>query len=181
MDTDEITLLLDQVRHGNEAARDRVTKIIHDTLHAMAHSKLRRERPGHVLQTTALVNEAVVRLLRQKVIERSPNGRFLMAAAGRAMCSILVDHARKRLAAARAGLENRVLLDDVVDEMEGEGLPILELNQALEELERRHPRQATVIHLPTSRGGPSRKSVRCLACRNGPSRMISGSRGPGSA
>ena len=87
MDTDEITLLLDQVRHGNEAARDRVTKIIHDTLHAMALSKLRRERPGHVLQTTALVNEAVVRLLRQKVIERSPNGRFLMAAAGRAMCA----------------------------------------------------------------------------------------------
>jgi RNA polymerase sigma factor (TIGR02999 family) len=147
VDPVEITLLLDQVRDGNEAALDQLTRAIHGTLHAMAHSKLRRERPDHTLHTTALVNEAVIRLLRGKVIERSPNGRYLMAAAARAMCSLLVDHARRRRAAARAGLENRVPLDEVIERMKRQGLPILELNQALEELERCNPRQAKVIHL----------------------------------
>lgn len=154
----DVTLLLERIRQGDEGALDRLAVIIKDDLHAMARSKMARERRGHLLQTTALVNEAIVRLLRGKVFDRSPGHRFLFAAAARAMRHVLVDHARGRSAAARAGLENRVMLDDVVDRMERDGLPIVELNRALEELARCHPRQATVIDLRYF-GGYSIKEV----------------------
>jgi RNA polymerase sigma factor (TIGR02999 family) len=108
---------------------------------------MRQERPGHVLQTTALVNEAYLRLMRVGALERSPDSRYFFAAAARAMRCILVDHARNRHAEARAGMKNRVALDYVLDQMARDRLPILELNEAMEELERLHTRQAKVVDL----------------------------------
>ncbi len=62
-DCGDVTLLLDQVRQGHPDALDRLTRSVYDELHKLAHSKMRKERNGHILQTTALVNEAIVRLL----------------------------------------------------------------------------------------------------------------------
>jgi RNA polymerase sigma-70 factor, ECF subfamily len=143
----EINLLLEQVRNGDRVALDRLTNLVARALRPLAHSKLRLERPGHLLQTTALVNEAFVRLKNGNVIEKSPNSRYLFAAAGRAMRAILVDHARVRKAASRAGMNNRVCCDELLAKMEQDGSPILELNEALEELGICHPRQASVIDL----------------------------------
>ena len=106
-------------------------------LRSLARARCARA-PGHLLQTTALVNEAFLRLMRGGVLKRSLDHHYFFAAAGRAMRCILVDHARNRLAEARAGMKNRVALDDALDQMEGDGLPILELNEAIEELEHAH-------------------------------------------
>ena len=70
-------------------------------------------------------------LLNGEVIKNSPNRRYLFSVAAQAMRRILVDHGRARLAEARAGLTTRVMLDDVLEQMEGDGLPILELNEAI--------------------------------------------------
>jgi RNA polymerase sigma-70 factor, ECF subfamily len=154
----DITYLLEQVRGGGQGALDQLAGAIHDRLRAMAHARVGRERRDPLLETTVLVNEAVLRLVRAKVFHRSPHRRYLYAAASRTMRAILVDHARRRRTAVRAGLENRVMLDDVVDRMESDGLPIVELNQALDELARCHPRQATVIDLRYF-GGRSIKEI----------------------
>ena len=89
---DDITLLLEGVRQGDEGARDRLAEAIQGLRNMAANARMVHEPRGHLLQTTALVNEAVVRLLSGKVIDRSPNRRFLFAAASRAMRAILVDH-----------------------------------------------------------------------------------------
>ncbi len=139
--------MLEQVRGGDSEALNRLARLTERALRSLARAKMRLERPGHLLQTTALVNEAFLRLMRGGVLQRSLDRHYFFAAAGRAMRCILVDHARNRLAEARVGMKNRVALDDVLDQMEGDGLPILELNEAIEELEGLHPRQAKVIDL----------------------------------
>src|SRR3954447_15391912 len=104
----EVTLLLEQARQGEANAVDRLTHLIYGELHKLAHAKMRKERPGHVLQTTALVNEVLVRLLEGRVLEHLPNRRCLFAAAARAMRNILVDHGRRRQVEWRLGMEKSV-------------------------------------------------------------------------
>jgi RNA polymerase sigma-70 factor (ECF subfamily) len=143
----EVTVLLEQVRRGEAGALDRLGRVIYPELHRLARSRMRKEWVGHALQTTALVNEALVRLLEQNVLERSPNRHYLFAAAARAMRWILVDHGRRRQVEQRIGLRNSVVLDDILARMEADDAPILELNRAMEELERIHPRPARVVEL----------------------------------
>src|SRR4051812_48033655 len=127
----EQTALLDAARAGEPGARDRLVRAVYGELRKMAGDLMRRERPGHTLQPSALVNEAVVKLFEGDVLTNAPNRRYLYAAAAQAMRQALVDHARKRDAAKRDGGRKRVPLDDVLAYFEEKRLDILALDEAL--------------------------------------------------
>lgn len=92
--TQSVTQMLLAWRAGDEAARDALIPMVYDQLHRMARQHLRRERSGHTLQTTALINEAYLKLAEQPISWQSRNHFFGIAA--RLMRQILVDHARAR-------------------------------------------------------------------------------------
>jgi RNA polymerase sigma factor (TIGR02999 family) len=108
---------------------------------------MHQERAGHTLQPSALVHEALLRLLDGDALANVPNRRYLFAAAAQAMRQVLIDHARRRHAAKRDGARARVPLDEALAKFEERGLDIIALHEALESLARAHPRQAEVVNL----------------------------------
>ena len=92
---DDVSALLRAWTDGDQRALARITPIVYDELHRLAHYYLKREQAGHSLQTTALVNEAYMRLVDYKRMQWQNRAHF-MAAAAQAMRRILVDHARRR-------------------------------------------------------------------------------------
>jgi RNA polymerase sigma factor (TIGR02999 family) len=144
-DRENLTALIDQARAGSSDAKGRLLEAVYGEFHRIADGLMRSERQGHTLQPSALVNEAVVRLLDGETIERAPNRRYLLAAAAQAMRRVLVDHARKRN--ARDGRLKRVPLDDVLAYFEEKRLDFIELNDALDRLTALHERQAMVVVL----------------------------------
>ena len=119
---------------------------IYQRLRAIAAQYLRRQRPGHTLQPTALVHEAYARLLRSGRFENLAPGPFMVVAA-RAMRSVLIDHARRRTAQKRGGSSRREPLDDVVDLYQERAVDLLALDEALSKLARIDAEQVRVIEL----------------------------------
>ena len=111
-DSQPVTALIAQWRAGNPAALEALIPLVYAELHRLAHRYLRREHPGHTLQSTALVNEAYLRLLGQAPGPIDNRAHFLGVAA-HIMRQILVDHARAERAAKRDG-GHRVELDESV-------------------------------------------------------------------
>src|SRR4051794_34147127 len=99
----DLTELLAAARGGREGAEDRLVAAIYAELRCIAGGLMRRERPGHTLQPSALVHEALLRLLGGDALDDVPDRGCLFAAATKAMRQVLVDHARRRGAAKRAG------------------------------------------------------------------------------
>src|SRR3954447_4144654 len=108
--TSEVSGLLRAWSAGDQRALARLTPIVYDELRRLARRYLRRERAGHTLQTTALVNEAYVRLVEYKRMQWQDRAHFL-AVSAQAMRRILVDHARRRNAKRGADIEH-VSLDN---------------------------------------------------------------------
>jgi RNA polymerase sigma factor (TIGR02999 family) len=102
----EITQLLKDWSGGDQAALDRLMPLVYDELHRLAHQYMRREQPGHILQTSALINEAYLRMIDQPQISWENRSHFFGIAA-RVMRRILVDAARKRNSAKgdRGGIQ----------------------------------------------------------------------------
>jgi RNA polymerase sigma factor (TIGR02999 family) len=98
----EVTELLTAWGKGDEVARDQLMSLVYGELHRLAHSYMKRESPGHTLQTSALVNEAFVRLIDQKNVQWQSRAHFFGIAA-QMMRRILVDYARSRNYAKRGG------------------------------------------------------------------------------
>ena len=98
---------------------------------------MRRERPDHTLSPTAVVHEAVIRLLGEAVFDKAADRSFLFASAARAMREVLIDHARRRAAGRHGGGRQRVPLDLVVDYFESQGLDIVAVHEALDRLAER--------------------------------------------
>ena len=118
----ELSAILARERAGDGDALEAGISGIYEELRRVAGRMMQRERAGHTLSPTAVVHEAVVRLLGEEVFDRGRDRDFLVAAAARAMREILVDHARRagrRAAGAASG--NGVPLDSVVDYFEGAG------------------------------------------------------------
>jgi RNA polymerase sigma-70 factor, ECF subfamily len=113
----------------------------------MAGGLMRHERPGHTLQPSALVHEALLRLLRDEALADVPNRGFLFAAAAQAMRQVLVDHARRRGARKRNGHRVQIPMYQVLTSFEERGLDMIALHEALIDLAREHPRQAQVVTL----------------------------------
>jgi RNA polymerase sigma factor (TIGR02999 family) len=143
----EVTTLLEAIRSGNPGARDQLVALIYDELRRLSSGLLRRERPGHTLQPTALVHEAVLRLFRPDALA-GPRGRAqFLAAAARAMRQVLVDHARRRAADKRGGGRERLPSDDVLDHFAQQRLDLLAVHEALNQLAGLHERQSQVVEL----------------------------------
>ena len=102
-----LTMILGRARAGDERARGELIALIYDELRRVASRLMRRERPDHTLSPTAVVHEAVIRLLGEGVFDRAADRSFLFAAAARAMREVLIDHARRRAAGRRGGGRRR--------------------------------------------------------------------------
>jgi RNA polymerase sigma-70 factor (ECF subfamily) len=156
VDTGRVSQLLRQWGVGDLEARDELVPLVHHELRKRAVAYLRRERPNHTLQPTALVNEAYLRLMGHRRATWVNRAQFFGVAA-QIMRRILVDHARDRHAAKRSG-GVRVTLDDRI----GAALPpdceLLMLDQALRELGRIDERQARIVELKYF-GGLSEEEV----------------------
>lgn len=144
----EVSMLLQQVKQGDDNARERLFATLQDELRDMAGALMRRERPDHTLQATALVNEACIKLMDSDAFSNVSNRRYMFGMANRAMRQILVDHARKRKTDKRGGDYQRASLDIVLDNFETNNHCRFEdLESALESLEESSPRQREVVEL----------------------------------
>lgn len=141
-----INRLLADWGHGNEEAREALIPVVYDELRRVARRHLWRERPDHTLQSAALVNEAYLRLVRQEPPQWQNRAHFFGVAA-QMMRHILVDHARKRLAAKRGGGAPRVTLDIDAALPEKSDFDLIALDAALEKLAALDPQQGRLIEL----------------------------------
>ena len=140
-----ITELLHQMRAGDESARGELMSVVYQTLHRIAESQLRKERPDHTLQPTALVNEAYLKLFGHSKIQFADRAHFF-AVVSRAMRRILVDHARARAARRNHG---QVQLDTSVEFGAGAAEPInlLDLDLAMAALAQEQSSLAELIEM----------------------------------
>lgn len=142
----DVTGLLFEWQQGDKDALDRLTPLVYGELRRIAHRYVQRERDGHTLETTALVNEAYVRLVGQQNIQWENRAHFF-AVTAQVMRHILIDHARKRHYAKRGGAQQQVSLEHA-DLMSPErASELVALDEALDELARLDPRKARVVEL----------------------------------
>ena len=142
----EVTGLLRKWGEGDQAALDQLTPLVYEELRQMAHQHMRREKPGHVLQTSALINEAYLRLVDEPGIEWESRSHFFGIAA-RLMRRILVDDARKRNSAKRGGSLIQIPLDEVKTLAQGQAANVAALDEALQRLENIDARQGQIVEL----------------------------------
>lgn len=138
--------LLTASRIGDGSQAERLFVTVYDELRQIAAAFLRREAAGHTLQPTALVHEAYLKLVDQTRASWTDQNHFL-AVASEAIRRILVDHARRRDAAKRGGDWERITLSEPDDLGSRQPVDLLDLDDALTELARLHPRQAEVVKL----------------------------------
>ena len=131
--TRRIQLLLGASADGDEDARAELLELLYGEMRDLAHALMARQPKGHTLQSTALVHEAALRLLRIPETQAESRGQFL-ALAAQAMRSVLVDHARARSARKRGGDRSRVPLDSLVEEHERSSTDLVVLEEAIDKL-----------------------------------------------
>ena len=142
----EVTQLLADWSDGDEGALDKLIPLVQPELHRLAHHYMRRERTGHTLQTTALLNEAYLQLVDDST-RNWQNRTHFMAGAAQLMRRIMVDHARERCSLKRGGGALRVTLDDAALVTEKRSEELLALDEALERLTAHDPRKSRIVEL----------------------------------
>lgn len=142
---DDVSEILRAWSGGDPQALDRLTPIVYDELHRLAHHYMRGERPGHGLQTTALVNEAYLRLVGYNRMQWQNRAHFF-AVSAQVMRRILVDYARRQNVKRGADMPHLSLDDGVVIGLEPMG-HIVALHEALEALARLDPRKARTVEM----------------------------------
>jgi len=130
---------------GDRAALDRLTPIVYDELHRLAQRYMRRERPGHSLQTTALVNEAYVRLVDYKRMQWQNRAHFF-AVSAQLMRRILVEHARRHNLKRGGGVQH-VSLDETAIVGGDQSADLMALDEAMVALARLDPRKVRVVEM----------------------------------
>lgn len=144
--THEITELLVAWGNGDQEALDKLTPLVYQELHRLAEQHLRGERPDHILQTTALVNEVYLRLIDWKNVRWQDRAHFF-GVSSELMRNILVNFARKRLTAKRGGKALHVSLSEAANMAPAQDLDLVALDDALNALAALDPRQSQVIEL----------------------------------
>lgn len=142
----QITELLAEWRDGNQSALDELYPLVYDELHRLARRYMSRERKDHTLQTTALINEAYVRLVDQKNVNWANRSHFF-AISAQIMRRILIDHARRHAYAKRGGGAQQVSLEEVAAITPDQGRELMRLDEALKSLAERDPRRSQVVEL----------------------------------
>jgi len=145
-DPHEVTQLLIQWSNGDKAALNKLMPLIYDELRRLARHYMSRERPGHTLQTTALVNEAYVRLVNRKGVHWQNRAHFF-AIAAQLMRSILVDHARSHAYAKRGGGARKIALDEALAVSQQRAADVVALDDALKRLAEIDPEQSRIVEL----------------------------------
>ncbi|SRR6266851_2645637 len=143
---DNFTDLLLEWRDGDQTALDKLTPLVYDELRRIAHRYVRRERNGHTLQTTALVNEAYMRLAGERKIEWENRAHFF-AVTARVMRHILMDYARRRSYAKRGGEARQVPLAEAYVMSQERAAELVVLDEALAELAKLDLRKSRVVEL----------------------------------
>lgn len=141
----EITQLLAEWSDGNQSALDELYPLVYDELHRLARRYMSRERKGHTLQTTALINEAYVRLVDQKNVHWANRSHFF-AISAQIMRRILIDHARRHAYAKRGGGAQQVSLEEAAI-ITNRGADLLRLDEALKTLAEIDARRSQVVEL----------------------------------
>lgn len=144
----DVTRILSEIEQGDPSAAEHLLPLVYDELRKLAVAKMAHERPGQTLQATALVHEAYVRLVDRTTPQQWDNRRHFFSAAAEAMRRILIERARQKQSLKRGGDQQRVDLESI----EPAVLPmacddLLGLDEALERLERDHPRKAQLVKL----------------------------------
>jgi RNA polymerase sigma-70 factor (ECF subfamily) len=143
---DDVTRLLTDWRHGDAAALELLMPLVYDELRRLAHRYMKRERAEHTLQTTALVNEAYLRLCGGRAVAWRDRAHFFGVAA-RVMRHLLVDHARGRRNARRGGGARHVTLDEAAVVSPARAAEVLALDEAMTRLAALDPRKSRLVEL----------------------------------
>ena len=144
--THQVTQLLIDWSNGDQSAFDRLMPLIDEELRRLAHRYMSRERAGHTLQTTALVNEAFLRLVNRKNLQWQNRAHFFGLAA-QVMRTILVDHARSHASAKRGGGTRNLELDEAMVVSQQKASEVIALDEALKQLALIDPRQSRIVEL----------------------------------
>lgn len=141
-----VSELLQAWRAGDPAALERLTPLVYAELHRLAHRYMRRENAGHTLQTSALVNEAFVRLLEHQQVDWQNRAHFFGLAA-QMMRHILLDHARTQTRAKRGGGARQVAFDETAIVSGERAAELIALDDALNDLAALDPRKSRLVEL----------------------------------
>ena len=144
--TPGLTELLDDWQQGDRTALEKLAPLIYDELRRIAHRYVQRERNGHTLQTTALVNEAYLRLAEQQKPGWQNRSHFF-AVTAQMMRHILIDHARRRRFVKHGGNTQQVSLDEASLMSVERAAELVALNEALDELKQFDQRKSRVVEL----------------------------------
>lgn len=161
---EDVTRILEKIHEGDSDARHRLVERVYREFREIADQLMRGERAGHTLQPTALVNEAMVRMLGDAGIDRAADRRLLFANVANVMRQVLVDHARKRDARKRGGGRHRLALDAVLESFEERNIDVPALHEALQNLAEFSPRPSEVVSLRYFGGLTMPEIARQLGC-----------------
>ena len=142
----EVTQLLVAWGNGDQSALDQLMPLVYSELHRLAHRHIKKERPGHTLQTSALLNEAFLRLVDQRDVHWQNRAHFFGIAA-QMMRRILVDYARSRRYAKRGGDARQVSLDEDLLVARKLSADVVELHDSLNELAKIDERKSKIVEL----------------------------------
>ncbi|MFN2533099.1 MAG: sigma-70 family RNA polymerase sigma factor [Pyrinomonadaceae bacterium] len=142
----EVTQLLVAWGNGDPAALDQLMPLVYSELHRLAHRYIKRERPGHTLQTSALLNEAFVRLVDQREVSWQSRAHFF-AIAAQMMRRILVDYARSRRYQKRGGDAKEVPFNEELVVFRKRSADVIALHEALNELATIDERKSRIVEL----------------------------------
>ena len=142
----EITQLLAEWSDGDQSALDELYPLVYEELHRLARRYMNREKKGHTLQTTALINEAYVRLVDQKNVHWANRSHFF-AISAQIMRRILIDHARRHAYAKRGGGAHQVSLEEAAAVTPELSRELVRLDEALKSLAEMDPRRSQVVEL----------------------------------
>jgi RNA polymerase sigma factor (TIGR02999 family) len=143
---EQVTRLLQAWSKGEESALEKLLPLVHRQLHRLAHKYMKGERTGHTLQTTALVNEAYVRLLGYRKVNWKNRIQFF-AISARLMRRILVDAARERISKKRGGGAEKIVFDELLVGPSEQAHDLVALDDALKALAEVDPRKSQVVEL----------------------------------
>ncbi len=142
----QVTQLLMNWSNGDKAALDQLIPLVHAELRRLARRYMARQSPGHTLQTSALINEAYLKLVDQQSVQWQDRAHFF-AVSAQIMRSILIDHARRYSYAKRGAGARKVGLDDAATMAEQRAGELVALDDALSELAAVDPRKSEVVEL----------------------------------
>lgn len=146
IEPDGVTQLLLAWNSGDESALDRLMPLVESELRQVARRQMRREGPGHTLQTTALVNEVYLKLVKQEKSDWQSRAHFY-AVAAKIMRRILVDHARRQLRHKRGDGEKDLRLEEVTAISREKSVELVALDEALDRLAKLDPLKSQIVEL----------------------------------